>query len=224
MVEITFKQYILNSSNSLFNENHSLAIRIWHWTFFAVILSSLVTVLFASTLFKTRPNIPMVQAQIEENGGTVTHDQAKAVAHEYNDKLWDLHTWIGYGLCFLLFSRIIIEVSNSKEEKLKNKIKKALAISNMDLVEKNDKRHYLLAKYGYLFFYIIILIMAITGLGLAFEDVPFLKEIHRNIKQVHSFFQYLAYFYMLSHLIGVIRADITKNKGIVSQMINGKKL
>ncbi len=213
----------MDSSSSLFNEKHSLAIRIWHWTFFAVITSSLITVLFASTLFKTRPNIPMIQAQIEEKGGTVTPEQAKAVAHEYNDKLWEVHTWLGYGLCFLLLSRIIIEVSNPKEQRLKNKIKKALSFAFINDTEKFDKRHYLLAKYGYLFFYIIIILMAITGLGLAFEDVPFLKDIHRSIKKVHSFTQYLIYFYILSHLIGVIRAEITDNKGIVSRMINGNK-
>ena len=134
-----------------------------------------------------------------------------------------MHTWLGYGLCFLLLSRIIIEVSNPKEQRLKNKIKKALSFAFINDTEKFDKRHYLLAKYGYLFFYIIIILMAITGLGLAFEDVPFLKDIHRSIKKVHSFTQYLIYFYIISHLIGVIRAEITDNKGIVSRMINGNK-
>jgi hypothetical protein len=40
-----------------FIEPHSLAIRIWHWTFFVVLTASLTTVLFASTLFRTRDNI-----------------------------------------------------------------------------------------------------------------------------------------------------------------------
>jgi len=209
----------IQSPPPLFKERHSLAIRIWHWTTFLVITASLVTVLLGSTVFTIKGNLSMVQEQIQQKGGTVSPEQARAVAHEYSDKMWMLHKYLGYGLCFLLLSRIIIEAVNSKEEKLAGKIKKALRLPE----GKSDRSHYLLVKGGYLFFYFIFLVMAITGLGLAFEDVPFLQSIHKPLTQVHSFVQYLMYFYILSHLVGVIRADVTDNKGIVSGMINGGK-
>lgn len=211
----------LQSPSSLFKTSYSLAIRIWHWLTFATFTASIVMVLFASTIFKTKSNIPMVQEQIQQKGGVVSPDQARAVAHEYSDKLWMLHKYIGYGLCILLLSRIVIEVSYSKEKKLSGKIRNALAFKSQNQQQKGDRQHYLAVKWGYVIFYALFLIMALTGLGLAYEDVPLFKSNRELITNIHSFVQYLIYFYILSHIVGVIRADLTDNKGIVSSMING---
>ena len=97
-------------SSSLFKTTYSLAIRIWHWITFLTITASIILVLFASTVFTIKGNLSMVQEQIQQKGRTVTPDQARAVAHEYSDKLWMLHKYVGYGLCFLLLSRIVLEV------------------------------------------------------------------------------------------------------------------
>lgn len=115
-----------------FNEPHSPAIRIWHWIFFGGITASLVTVLLGSTLFKTKNNIGLVQAQLQEKGAIVSKDQARGIAHMYSDKLWDWHTIIGYVLCGLLLSRIIIEIAQPGEEKLLSRIKKAMGFQPGD--------------------------------------------------------------------------------------------
>ncbi|HEX9509730.1 MAG TPA: cytochrome b/b6 domain-containing protein [Puia sp.] len=206
-----------------FNEPHSQAIRIWHWTFFGTITASLVTVLLASTIFRTRNTIALVQGPLQEKGATVSTDQARAVAHEYNDKFWMLHTYIGYVLCGLLLSRIIIEIAQPSEEKLRVKLKKALGFRPGNSSEKMERQHYIQVKGLYLVFYILIFTMALTGLGLAFEDAAILKGIQGTIKQVHSFVQYLIYGFILIHLAGVIKADLDKHQGLVSRMIHGKK-
>lgn len=206
-----------------FIEPHSLAIRIWHWTFFLVLTASLITVLFGSTLFKTKRNISVVQMQLQEKGVIVSKDQARAVAHMYSDKLWDLHKIIGYVLCGLLLSRVIIELTQPGEEKLSAKLKKAFGFKSRNPAEKREQQHYIGVKWTYVVFYSLILTMALTGLGLAFEDYPVLKEWHRSISQVHSFIQYLIYGFILIHLIGVVRSDLGNNKGLVSGMIHGKK-
>jgi Ni/Fe-hydrogenase 1 B-type cytochrome subunit len=206
-----------------FNEPHSLAIRVWHWTFFLVLTASLITVLFGSTLFKTKKNIAVVQMQLQEKGVTVDKDQARAVAHMYSDKLWDLHTLLGYIICGLLLSRIIIEIVRPGEEKLWSKLKKAMGFRPEDLREKSDKRHYVRVKWTYIVFYCMILTMAISGLGLAFEDVPIFREWHSTIKQVHSFVQYFIYTFIILHLGGVLWSDLGEYSGLVSRMIHGKK-
>ncbi len=218
-MEITINQ----RSFSLFNEKHFLAIRIWHWTTFLLMSASLITVLLASTMFSTKSNLSMITEQIQKKGGVVTTVQARAVAHEYSDKLWMVHKYIGYGLCFLLLCRILIEAFIAKKEKLFTKIKNALMLRNIEPAY-SDRNHYLWAKYGYLFFYLILFIMAVTGLGLAYEDVPLFKSVHKPLIQIHSIIQYLIYFYILMHLIGVIRADTTNSKGIISGMIHGGNL
>ncbi len=148
-------------------------------------------------------------------------DPEEKAALTYSHKIWDAHKIIGFGLCFLLLSRVFIEASRKKEERLITRINTALNIPVSSKEEQQDKRHYLLVKRGYVIFYILFLIMAITGLIMAFDHADLFKNIIRPVRSVHSFVQYLLFAYILAHLIGVIRADLNKQKGIVSAMING---
>lgn len=207
--------------STLFDTRYSLAIRVWHWLTFLIISLTIIVVLFASTVFTIKGNVSMVQEQIQHKGGVVSADQARAVAHEYSDKLWMLHKYIGFGLCFLLLSRMVLEVTFSSEQKFAGKIKRASTLQTRTLAQKGDQQHYLLVKRGYVIFYVLFLIMALTGLGLAFEHVPVFKSNHKLLVNIHSFVQYLIYFYIIAHIVGVIKADLTNNKGIVSSMING---
>ncbi len=179
-------------------------------------------VFFGSTLFKTRDNIGTVQEPLQEKGILVNKNQAQAVAHEFSDKLWDLHKWIGFVICALLISRLVIEIVQPGEEKLRTKISKAAGFTTNNLLDRKEKNHYLQVKWGYLLFYFLILVMAVTGLGLAFEDVSILRRWNGTITQIHSIVQYFIYGFIIIHLTGVIRADGRKYKGLVSGMIHGK--
>jgi Ni/Fe-hydrogenase 1 B-type cytochrome subunit len=203
------------------NQKNSLAIRIWHWVTFLGFAASLTTVLLGSTLFKTSQNISTVMEEVSAKGGTVNKDQAWNVAHAFSDKLWDTHKFIGYGLCFLLLSRVAIEVSQKKDEKLSKRIQKALNYHPLTENGIRNRNQYVLIKRGYLLFYLLFLCMSLTGLILAFEDVEFLKPLHKTAGSLHSFFQWGIYAYILLHIIGVVRADLHKNKGLVSGMIHG---
>ena len=205
------------AATTLFSQPKPAIIRLWHWLLVLLFLASVVTVVLGSTMFRTRYNISTVQEQIQEKGGTVTPEQARAVAHEFSDKLWMLHKYIGYGLSFLLLVRIIAEVTLSKQQKLGAKIKNAL-----NYPASAERKHYLFVNYGYLFFYTLFLLMALTGLVLAFDDIHWLKPIHKLSKQIHVIVQYGLYAYMVVHIFGVVRADMTNHAGIVSRMINGK--
>jgi cytochrome b561 len=211
-----------------FHEPHSLAIRIWHWTFFVVLTASLTTVLFGSTLFRTKDNIAGVQQELQEKGLTATKDQARSVAHAYSDKLWDLHKYIGFALVGLLLARVIIEFAQPGDERLRTKLRMAAGFKPSGLRPGDDAakrfmQHYGRVKWTYVIFYVLIGTMALTGLGLAFEDVPLLRTWHRSISNVHGFVQYFIYAFILIHLVGVIRADLGRHKGLVSGMIHGGK-
>ncbi|MBL0016465.1 MAG: cytochrome b/b6 domain-containing protein [Bacteroidetes bacterium] len=107
---------------------------------------------------------------------------------------------------------------------MRTKIKRALQLSPTSDVQKRDRLHYIWVKRGYLVFYLLIFVMAATGLGLAFEhDVELLDTYHRPIKQIHELGQWGMYAYIVVHLFGVLRADMTKYNGLVSRMIHGKQ-
>ncbi len=208
------------SSPLFFVTAKPLSVRLWHWLTVVLMIGAVTTVLLNSTLFKTRNNIAMVQAQVQSEGGSITEKQARSVAHEYNDKLWMVHKYIGFGLSFLLLCRIVAEVTISKEKKLRTRIQQAINIP----VKSTESKHYLYVQYGYVVFYLLLFFMALTGLVLAFEDWQWLDAVHKPAKQIHGFLQYGFYAYAVLHIAGTIRADLTNYGGIISRMINGKSL
>lgn len=209
---------------SFFIQEHSMMIRIWHWLTFIVISGIILTVLINSTLTNQRKNIPMVQEQLKSRNIIVTEDQAFAVTREYEDKFWNVHKLFGYSLAFLLISRVIIELTQPGEEKIRTRIKNALGLYRQKDNNKNEYRHYLRVKTGYLLFYILVIGMALTGLTLAFgRDLGIPRELSRTIREIHSFGQYLMYTFIALHIGGVIVAENMKIRGIVSGMINGNR-
>ena len=159
---------------------------------------------------------------MQKKGVTITEEQAFAVSHGFEDTMWDLHKLLGFGLTFLLAARLIIEVAQPGDEKLTVRIKKVLKLQLQNSGNKSVNKHYLIVKRGYIAFYALLLVMVLTGLGLAFgHDLAFLNQNHKLIKTIHSFCQYLMYGYVFLHLCGVIIAETGRDKGIVSGMING---
>lgn len=212
------------STTSLFIQRHSVIIRTWHWLTFLIISGSMITVLINSTMTNQRKNIPMVQEQLKSRDIVVTEDQAFAVTREYEDKFWGIHKLLGYGLAFLLISRVVIELTQPGDEKIRARIKNALGLFSEKEGNWKEYRHYLIVKYSYLLFYLLLFCMAIAGLGLAFgRELGFSRELHGTIREIHNFGQYLMYAFVVVHLCGVIIADNTNNKGLVSGMINGNK-
>ena len=210
--------------SSPFLQKHSAMIRIWHWMTFLVLTGSIITVLINATMLDPRENMAMVQNQLKGRGAEVTEQQAFAVSHEYEDKMWEIHKLLGYGLAILLVSRLIIEFAQPQEEKIRSRIKKAMRMFKLNGSNKVEYRHYLYVKRLYLLFYLILALMALTGLGLALgRDLGFTRETHQLIKTVHGLCQYFMYTFVIVHLGGVILAENSKDKGIVSGMIHGNK-
>jgi len=135
-----------DTESSPFLQRHSSSLRIWHWLTFLFIAGSIVTVLLNSTLFSQRDNIKLVQGQLQGQGVTVTADQAFAVSREYEDKLWGIHKFIGFGLAFLLLARVVIEFTQPEEEKITFRMKMAKAGILKNDENKQEYQHYLRVK------------------------------------------------------------------------------
>ncbi|MFY9151559.1 MAG: cytochrome b/b6 domain-containing protein [Prolixibacteraceae bacterium] len=213
-----------DSNSSVFIQQHSAQLRIWHWLTFLFITGSIVTVLFNSTMLSSRDNVSLVKEQLERKGVTVNDEQAFAVSHEYEEKMWDVHKLIGYGLAILLLARVVIEFTQPEEEKMRNRLKKAIQLSKSADSNKADYTHYIRVKRSYMLFFVLLFLMVLTGLGMSFgRELSFSREILRNVKSVHEFVQYLIYVFIIIHLAGVVLAENGKIRGIVSGMIHGNK-
>ncbi len=207
-----------------FLQSHSLTIRVWHWISFILVSLVIITVLINSTLLNPRNNAGAVQGQLKEQGVTITERQSFSVAHHFDDKLWYLHKLLGIGIAIMLAFRIIIEFLLPVDERVRKRMSSALKIFKSAPADKDYYRHYLIVKYTYLLFYILLFYMAVTGLFLAFEDQLGLpRSLNHTIKEFHGAGQWIMYAFVIFHTGGVILAELGKARGIVSGMINGNK-
>ena len=211
-----------------FSLKYSASIRIWHWLTFLLIAGSIITVLFAENLFEEEhegppPTEQREHAESEEGDRPFNANLSpeEKAGRMYQHKIWEVHKYIGFCICILFLWRIITEVRKNKEGRWISRINKAMRIPVTSSDERSEKLHYLLSKWGYVLFYILLLCTATTGLILAFEHTDALKPFQEPAREIHETLQYFMYLYILAHLAGVIYAEMKQQKGIVSAMING---
>lgn len=203
-------------------KKNSAGLRFWHWASALTISGSLLTVLINATLNDRSVVAPVVQAEFAKSNVTVTARQAGSIGHALEDKVWEIHTYIGYVLAGLFLFRLVLEAFQLADQKFLRRLRSAY--HQFEVTKKNRElaRHELVVKSLYAMFYILLGVMVITGLFLAFEDflAPF-KAIRHSVKEVHSFCMYLVLAFIAVHLAGVFLAERKDSPGIISDMING---
>jgi Ni/Fe-hydrogenase 1 B-type cytochrome subunit len=201
------------------NKKYSSSLRFWHWGNAIVITGSLLTVLVNSTVLAGWPTRAFVIDNLKKSGTTLTEDQVRSLDGGLRDRVWDIHVYFGYFLAALLLFRLIYELF-AKDKTLARQIKAAYG-QYKDGQNRLIARHELVVKSLYATFYLLLIIMAVSGLCLAFDDdVPALHAMHW-IKEVHGFCMYLVLIFIGIHLAGVFLAERKDSRGIVSDMING---
>ncbi|MBK0378683.1 cytochrome b/b6 domain-containing protein [Mucilaginibacter segetis] len=203
-------------------KKHSSSLRFWHWANTIVITGSLLTVLINSTITDQRSVAGVVTSELTNSGTEVTDQQARGIAHTLSDNVWAIHTYFGYTLAALLLFRLILESFQVADQKFIRKMKSAYHQFKVTKKNRETARHELGVKITYSIFYILLTVMALTGLFLAFEDAlaPF-KSIRHSVKEVHGFCMYLILAFIAVHLVGIFLAERKEGKGIISDMING---
>jgi len=203
-------------------KKYSPSLRLWHWVNMIVISGSLITVLINSTITDDHTTSSLIKEELQKSGLNASADQARSAAHALSDSVWDVHTYFGYCLTGLLVFRLMLEFFQLADQKFIRQLKIAYAKFNSIKKEREIARHELAVKLIYTVFYLLLIIMVITGLFLAFEDaLVAYKSIRHSVKDVHGFCMYLVLAFIVVHLAGVFLAERKASKGIVSDMING---
>lgn len=207
---------------SLLPEKYSLSLRIWHWVTFLIVTVLIITVLINDTVLDEDAAPAVIMQAAAKKAATLSKDQSAAILEPLRETVWEWHTWLGYALGVLFLYRIGLEFFQLKEERFAFKLKKGMA-SAKNSTNKKSARHYLLVKIIYAFFYILLTGIVITGLWLAFykEDSSVAKETFNDIKELHENCYNILLVFLFLHLGGVIRAELGKDKHIISRMING---
>ena len=186
----------------------SAAFRAWHWLHAAVILGLLGTVFLRKTFLSWRTNSEILMQKLSGFGIDITAEQAKALAKAIRAPMWEWHIWLGFALAALLLWRVLLFFTQSGRRNY--------------TALKGESLHKKAVKAGYLVLYGVIAFMAVSGLVIHFYDLlGIAKETAHDIKEVHELMYNVILIFVPLHIAGVVIADMTNEKCIVSDMING---
>ncbi|MCC2547631.1 cytochrome b/b6 domain-containing protein [Hymenobacter sp. BT175] len=201
---------------------YSLALRLWHWANAFVVTALLTTILFLYVILKMKTVGPEFQGVLQKEGVTFSRDQVRGLTRIISHRIWDWHIYLGVALTVLLVFRVVLEFLQSGAQRFSARLREAKRYFRQAGSDLRDNRHSLVVKYLYIAFYLMLVVMVVTGLLLIYaDDVEALDKIEHEIKEIHNFTMYLVIAFTVLHIVGVIWAENTKNRGIVSDMVNG---
>ena len=119
--------------------------------------------------------------------------------------MWNWHIYIGYVLVGLFSIRILI--MSLGHIRFQNPFDK-----NLSIKEKFQK-------WTYTIFYVCVIISLVTGLIIELGS----KELKKPMEEIHVLGIYYLIAFIAIHLAGVLLAEFTDQKGIISRIISGTK-
>jgi len=182
--------------------------RIWHWLLAFSVLGLLATVALRKTFLSWRTNSEIIQTQLANNGIEVTHEIAKTTAKAIRSGMWEWHYIFGAVLVVAIIIRLYMMLTK----------KAKLPILVFLQAQTKDK-----LKYGvYMFLCFFIFMMSISGVILYYHDLLNLtKDSVDWLKDLHEDMMYGVLIFVVLHLVGVFRHELTTKEPIVSKMIHG---
>lgn len=209
-----------NKSQQISKHKYSAGLRLWHWLNALVITALLITVLINSTL-NSRKSAVAIYQQNKENMH-IEAELIKSVIHQQEDRVWEVHIYLGYALVSLFIFRLILEFFQNPNLTFKGIVKNLFRrYKNRETGYKKAKSK-LIIRVVYAVFYLLVWIMINTGLGMIFrDDLGISRTTSHTMKEIHGFSMYLIIFFILAHIVGVILAERSDEKGITSDMIHG---
>ena len=193
------KTFIMNT------KNYPKIYRILQWAIAISFLLLLFTIFLRLTWLNKNNVAEIIQNYLKTTDQTLSDEQAITLAKKIRNPMWEWHIYIGYVLVGLFSIRFALPMFGSM--KFQNPFEKGLTTK-----EKFQK-------WSYLVFYVCVAISLITGLFIEFCP----KDWSEPIEEIHVLSLYYLIPYIVIHLAGVLMAEFTNQKGIVSSIVSGGK-
>ncbi len=195
------------SDSSIIEEKtkYSKVYRIIHWAIAVSFLLLLITIFLRLTWMNKFNMAAIIQEYLNGTDQTLSQEQLITLAKKIRQPMWDWHIYIGYVLVGLFSIRFILpsfgrmKIQNPFDKNLSTKMK--------------------LQKWTYIIFYFCVIVSLITGLII--ELGP--KEFKKPMEEIHILGIYYLIAFIAIHLAGVLIAEFTDQKGIISRIVSGTK-
>ena len=186
--------------------NYSKIYRILHWLIAITFLLLLLTIFLRKTWMEKNHVAGIIQDFLAKNNQpALSEDDAILLAKKIRKPMWNWHIYFGYVLTGLYCIRLAVPFFG--EMKFSSPFKSGL--------DTKTKFQY----WVYLVFYVCTAISLVTGLFIEFGP----KDFKEPMEEIHVLSIYYLVGFILLHFGGVLIAELTSDKGLVSRIISGTK-
>ncbi len=185
--------------------NYSRIYRIVHWAIAVTFVLLLITIFLRLTWMNKFNMADIIQEYLKGTDQTLTYDEIVLMAKQIRKPMWNWHIYMGYVLVGLFSIRFTLPLFGRM--KFQNPLAKNLSLKVR------------FQKWTYIIFYICVVGSLVTGLLIEWGP----KDWKRPLEEVHVLGIYYLVAFIVIHVAGVIRAELTNQKGIVSRIIGGRK-
>ena len=193
-------------SNIMETRNYSKVYRILHWLIAFSFILLLITIFLRKTWMEKNHVAEIIQAFLADKSyPALPEDDAILLAKKIRKPMWDWHIYLGYVLTGLYCIRLAVPFFG--EMKFSSPFK-----AGLDMKTKFQF-------WVYLVFYACTAVSLITGLIIEFGP----KEYKKPMEEIHELSLYYLLGFMILHFGGILIAELTSDKGLVSRIISGSK-
>lgn len=185
--------------------NYSRIYRIVHWAIAVTFVLLLITIFLRLTWMNKFNMADIIQEYLKGTDQTLTYDEIVLMAKQIRKPMWNWHIYMGYVLVGLFSIRFTLPLFGRM--KFQNPLAKNLSLKVR------------FQKWTYIIFYICVVGSLVTGLLIEWGP----KDWKKPLEEVHVLGIYYLVAFIVIHVAGVIRAELTNQKGIVSRIIGGRK-
>ncbi len=185
-------------------QSYSKIYRILHWAIAFSFILLLITIFLRLTWLNKENIAIIIENFLSETDQVLSQDQLIVLAKQIRKPMWQWHIYIGYVLVGLFCLRFMLPLFG--EMRIQNPLNKKL----------NTKEKF--QKWIYILFYVCVVISLFTGLVI--ELGP--KNLKEPFEEIHILSIYYLVAYIVIHLTGVLIAEFTDQKGIISKVISGE--
>lgn len=184
-------------------DKYSKLYRVIHWTIAISFTLLLITIFLRMTWINKYNIADVIENYMGNKDANLSRDELIILAKQIRKPMWNWHIYLGYSLVGLISLRIIlplfgkIKFQNPLEKEISTKLK--------------------FKRWTYFVFYLCVIVSLITGLVI--ELGP--KTVKKSMESIHKLSVYYLVPYLLIHLAGVLYAEFTDEKGIISRIISG---
>ncbi|MBB3698482.1 cytochrome b/b6 domain-containing protein [Flammeovirga yaeyamensis] len=186
------------------NNNFSAPHRILHWLIAFTMLFITLTIFLRMNWMNKYLMSDIITEQLSNLDISITKKDSVKIAKVIRGQMWTWHIYAGYLMIGLLSLRVLL---NIKERGIK-----LTTISSSEATGK-EKFQWVL----YALFYVLVAASLLTGMFII-NDIG----DHELMEDLHKLSLYYLVGFLVIHLVGVVAAELTDQKNIISEMISGK--